>query len=105
MTCISQSIVKRVSRAIVSWIIWCDDARPQTPHTTHADPNAVEHANAISYFQDYIDLITYVECLDDISSDGDTAPSLVASERYACKEASLLHSTINQESDMLVLVS
>jgi hypothetical protein len=26
------------------------------------DANAVEHLNAISYFQDYINLITLVEC-------------------------------------------
>jgi hypothetical protein len=30
--------------------------------TPHGDANAVEHANATSYFQGYIDLITLVEC-------------------------------------------
>jgi hypothetical protein len=30
--------------------------------TTPDDANAVEHANGISYFQEYIDLITLVEC-------------------------------------------
>jgi hypothetical protein len=31
-------------------------------HMTADDANAMEHSNVITYFKDYIDLITLVEC-------------------------------------------